>query len=383
MTGPGVSSRSACPSCLRRSWLIARLAPYIQRACENRSGRRVPELLRLDGEDLAAAMAPGRAERILDEIGRISERSIRQELERAGCWACCRHDDHYPDGLGDAADAPHALIGRGDGFPVAELTVDRSVTVVGARRATAYGLEVSRRLGGELAGAGLAVVSGLALGIDGAVHRGALERGRTVSVLACGPERPYPPSHRGLYSRLLENGLVVSEMPPGTGVWRWAFPARNRIMATLSQMTVVVEAAERSGSLITAEMAGDAGREVGAVPGQVTVSPAAGTNELIASGAALIRDGRDVLDRAFGVGMSVPEMFGPDPGPAGAPVLGAVERGYETVDRVAGQLGVDAGQTAGELARLEVLGYLSCSIAGTWSRTGLKAPYPSRSDAGS
>ncbi len=381
MSRSGVSSRSACPECLRRSWLIARLAPYIQKACENRAGRRVPELLRLDGEDLAGAMAPRRADRILSEVDRLSEKSIREELARAGCWACCRHDDHFPDGLGDAADAPHALIGRGDGFPLGELTLDGSVTVVGSRRATGYGLEVARRLGGELAGAGLTVVSGMALGIDGAAHRGALERGRTVSILACGPERPYPPSHRGLYSRLLENGLVVSEMPPGTGVWRWAFPARNRIMASLSQMTVVVEAAERSGSLITAEMAGDAGREVGAVPGQATIAAAAGTNELIASGAALIRDGRDVLDRAFGVGRKVPEMFGPDPGPAGAAVLGAVETGHETVDRVAGFLDADAADSAGDLARLEVLGYLRCSISGTWSRTGLRAPYPSPPDA--
>lgn len=381
MSRSGVSSRSACPECLRRSWLIARLAPYIQKACEDRAGRRVPELLRLEGEDLAGAMAPRQADRILTELDELGEKSIREGLERAGCWACCRHGDHFPDGLGDAADAPHALIGRGDGFALDELTLDGSVTVVGARRATGYGLEVARRLGGELAGAGLSVVSGMALGIDGAVHRGALERGRTVSVLACGPERPYPPSHRALYTRLLENGLVVSEMPPGTGVWRWAFPARNRIMASLSQMTVVVEAAERSGSLITAEMAGDAGREVGAVPGQVTIAAAAGTNELIASGAALIRNGRDVLDRAFGVGASAPEMFGPDPGLAGAAVLDAVEGGHETVDRVAGFLGAGAADSAGDLARLEVLGYVRCSIGGTWSRTGLKAPYPSPPDA--
>jgi DNA processing protein len=153
-------------------------------------------------------------------------------------------------------------------------------------------------------------------------------------------------------------------------------------MAALSQITVVVEAAASSGSLITAEMAADAGREVGAVPGQVTSGSAAGTNELIASGAALIRDGRDVLDRAVGVGAAMPEMFGPDPGPAGAAVLGAVESGCETVDRIAGKLNTETTDTAAGLARLEVLGYLRCSIGGTWFRTGLKAPYPSNSDAG-
>lgn len=381
MTGSGVSSGTACVECLRRSWLIGGLAPFIHKACEDRAGKRVPELLRLANEDLAEAMAPRQADRILSENCAVGEGPMRERLEQAGCWASCRHDGSFPDGLGDGADAPHALIGRGDGFPLSELALDGSVTVVGARRATGYGLEVARRLGGELAGSGLTVVSGMALGIDGAVHRGALERGRTAAVLACGPERPYPPSHRRLYARLLESGLIISEMPPGTGVWRWAFPARNRIMAALSQMTVVVEAAERSGSLITAEMAGDAGREVGAVPGQVTVGPATGTNELIASGAALIRDGRDVLDRVAGVGREIPAMFGPDPGPAGTAVLAAVEGGHETVDAVAGFLGADAAETAADLARLEVLGYLRCSISGTWSRNGLRAPYPSASDA--
>ncbi|MBK5111630.1 MAG: DNA-protecting protein DprA [Thermoleophilia bacterium] len=305
---------------------------------------------------------------------------MREVLAGAECWACCRHDEDFPEGLDDGADAPHALIGRGGSFPLAEVTLAGSVTVVGARRATGYGLEVARRLGGDLAGSGLTVVSGMALGIDGAAHRGALERGRAVAVLACGPDLAYPASHRWLYRRLVESGLVISEMPPGSRAWRWAFPARNRIMAALSQMTVVVEAARRSGSLITAEMAADAGREVGAVPGQVTVGAAAGTNELIASGAALVRDGRDVLDRAIGVGAVIPEMFGPDPGPGGAAVLGAVEHGCETVDRVADLLCADAAEVAGNLARLEVSGYLRCSISGTWSRTGLQAPYPSTPD---
>lgn len=382
MSGPGTPRRTACVDCLRRSWLIAGLAPFIQKACDDRAGRRVPELLRLEGRELAAAMAPRQADRIVGEIGDMSEDLLNERLEGAGCWAFCRHDDGFPDGLRDGADAPHALIGRGAAFALSEVRVDDSATVVGARRASGYGLEVARRLGGELAGAGLTVVSGMALGIDGAVHRGALSNGRAVAVLACGPERPYPASHRGLYGGLLESGLIVSEMPPGAGVWRWAFPARNRIMAALSQITVVVEAAARSGSLITAEMAADAGREVGAVPGQVTSGSAAGTNELIASGAALIRDGRDVLDRAVGVGAAMPEVFGPDPGPAGAAVLGAVEGGCETVDRIAGQLNAGSDDIAAGLARLEVLGYLRCSIGGTWFRTGLKAPYPSNPDAG-
>ena len=202
-------------------------------------------------------------------------------LREADCWACCRHDGRFPEGFADGADAPVAVIGRGGGIPLAEINLANSVTVVGARKATGYGLEVAASIGRDVAAAGLNVVSGMALGIDGAVHRGALERGPTVAVLGCGADRPYPVSHTRLYRQILERGLILSEMPPGSDAWRWSFPARNRIMAALSGMTVVVEAAWRSGSLITAEMASDAGREVGAVPGQVTAGAAAGTNELI------------------------------------------------------------------------------------------------------
>src|SRR6185312_15363204 len=129
---------------------------------------------------------------------------------------------------------------------------------------------ISRELGRDLAAAGMVVVSGMAFGIDACAHRGALESGRTVAVLGCGADVAYPATHRSLWRRLQERGLVLSELPPGTGAWRWAFPARNRIMAALAAMTVIVEGEERSGSLITADLAADLGRDLGAVPGPVT-----------------------------------------------------------------------------------------------------------------
>lgn len=370
MSATASRTRRACPRCLRRSWLIADLAPFIQVACDDRAGSRTAELLRLTDRDLAAAVAPRRVDELLSRNAALGEGDLWRSIERAGCWAICRHDDGFPDGLNDGADAPACVIGCGTGFAVEQVTMSASVTVVGARRATAYGLEVARMLGAELAAAGVVVVSGLALGIDGAVHRGAVDHGRTVAVMAGGADRPYPASHSRLHRRVRETGIVISELPPGTRPWRWGFPARNRIMAALSRMTVVVEAARRSGSLITAEMAADAGREVGAVPGPVTAGPSAGTNELIAGGAALVRDGTDVLDGLAGIGLP-PRLFGPDPAEGDLPVLEAVENGLRLVDRIAPAAGTDIAGAGAALARLEIAGYVTCSLTGEYGRTGL------------
>ncbi|HEY7255825.1 MAG TPA: DNA-processing protein DprA, partial [Solirubrobacterales bacterium] len=203
----------ACPECLQRSWLLAELAPYIERTATGAPGSRSPELLRLSNEDLAAAAAPQAAERILAEVEEIGEGRMREGLRAAGCWACCRHDPEYPVGLGDAADAPWALIGRGDTRLLARLEPEAAVTVVGARRASSYGREVARELARELAGAGQVVVSGLAFGIDACAHRGALEGGGlTVAVLGCGADVSYPAAHRSLWRRVGELGLVISEL---------------------------------------------------------------------------------------------------------------------------------------------------------------------------
>jgi len=147
-------------------------------------------------------------------------------------------------------------------------------------------------------------------------------------------------------------------------------------MAALSGMTVVVEAQRQSGSLITAGMAADAGREVGAIPGPVTGRTSAGTNELIASGAALVRDAQDVFDRMVGVGSRPPALFGPDPGPEAAAVLESIERGCGTVDAVASATGRSASGVAVDLTRLELTGYIRGTATGTWLRTTLAAPYP-------
>jgi DNA processing protein len=363
----------ACPECLRRARLLALLGPYVEKVATGAVGSRSPELLRLRNEDLIAVAAPKEAERLLSEVAAITEADLEAQLADAGCWACCRHGDLYPSSLLDAPDAPWALIGRGDSSLIGGLEPCDAVTIVGARRATSYGREVARELGRELASTGIVVVSGLAFGVDACAHRGALDGGRTIAVLGCGPDVAYPASHRALWRRIGETGLVLSELPPGARPWRWTFPARNRIMAALAGMTVVVEAAARSGSLITADLAADLGREIGAVPGPVTSRASAGPNNLLAGGACLVRDAQDVLDAMLGPGGRRIERSGPELDPVLAASLAAVEAGESSCDAVAAASGLSGAEVAAALARLELLGYVTCSPLGTYSRTLLAA----------
>jgi DNA processing protein len=367
-------STRACPDCLRRSWLLALLGPYIERIATGEPGSRSPELLRLSNQDLVEVAAPKVAAQLLGRVGALSEQRLQEELVAAQCWACCRHGDRYPVGLRDAADAPWALIGRGDPGLLDGLEPFGAVTIVGSRRATSYGREIARELGRELASAGMVVVSGLAFGIDGCAHRGAVESGRTIAVLGCGPDTAYPAAHRSLWRRICEQGLVISEFPPGAAPWRWTFPARNRIMAALAGMTVVVEAAARSGSLITTDLAADLGRDLGAVPGPVTSRASVGPNNLLAGGACVVRDAQDVLDAMLGAGAKQLDRTGPSLDPGLAAVLAVVENGADTCDAVANALNLAGPEAAAALARLELLGYVACSPLGVYSRTLLPSP---------
>ncbi len=369
-----MSEPSACGACLRRAWLLARLAPYVERVATGAAGSRSAELLRLDDDRLAQAVAPKDAERLSAEVDRIGESRMRAQLATAGCWACCAHDHTYPGALAVAADAPRTLIGVGDWRLLSRNLPEEAVAVVGARRATGYGREVARRLGYELAVAGLIVVSGMAFGIDTAAHSGAVDAGPAVAVLGSGPDIPYPAANRRLHRRLLERGAVLSELPPGTRPWRWTFPARNRIMAALAQLTVVVEGAQRSGSLITADIAEQLGRDVGAVPGPVTSRASEGPNQLLAGGALVIRGAQDVLDSLLGPGAIEIGRVGPPLEPQLAEALVALERSDGTCDAVAAELGTASASAAVALARLELLGYLECSPLGVYSRTPLRAP---------
>src|SRR5207253_8595993 len=206
-----------------------------------------------------------------------------------------RSDTGFPRLLRELHDPPPGLFLRGSAD--AELLSHAVVAIVGARSCSSYGSQVARLLGRELAAAGLVVVSGLARGVDGEAHRGALEGGgATIAVLGCGVDRDYPAAHARLAAEIAESGLVVSEYAPGVEPAPWRFPARNRIVAGLAAASVIVEARERSGALITADFALEAGREVFAVPGEITSSLSAGTNALLRLGATPLTSAADVLE---------------------------------------------------------------------------------------
>ncbi len=296
--------------------------------------------------------------------------------QRGQTWTIGRGEPGYPAALLDlGAVAPHRLFGCGDRTLVCGLELGRTVTLVGSRRPSSYGLGVAEDLGRLLASAGLVVVSGMARGIDAAAHRGALAGGGiTLAVLGGGADVVYPASERRLYRDILRRGAVISEAPPGQRPEPGAFPKRNRIMAALGAITVVVEAAQPSGSLITARQALELGRELGAVPGPVTSRVSEGTNNLLVDGAAPIRDAQDVLDRLLGVGVKRVRRCGPPLEPELVVVAEAVELGSSTGDAVAAASGLVASDVTVALARLELLGYVRSGPAGRYSRTTLIAP---------
>ena len=369
----------ACGECLRRAWLVGSLAGHIETAVSNTPGSRAREVLALPSEELARAMAPSQAASFIERAAARDPRRMLAAVADSGAWATCRHDEVYPEWLGDLGDAPSVIFGRGDPGLLAGLPREDTVTIVGSRRPSHYGREIARELGREIAAAGFAVVSGMAMGIDSCAHEGALDAGGlTIAVLGTGVDVPYPPRATRLYERIVERGVVVGELPPGTQARRWMFPARNRIMAALGRMTVVVEARERSGSLITAEMAQDLNREVGAVPGRVASSPAAGTNGLLHEGAHVIRGAQDVLDALVGAGArrTIRAPTGPSLEPELAGVLDLVERGASNADALAREAQIEPGVLAGALLRLELSGYVRSDWSGRYERTPLRAPDP-------
>jgi len=219
---------------------------------------------------------------------------VDKELDLARRWGVALitfQDAAYPASLTNIYDSPVYLYVKGTLSPV-----DVNLAVVGSRRASAYGKLTTERLSRELALKGITIVSGMARGIDASAHRGALAvRGRTIAVLGSGIDVIYPPEHKKLYEDIQESGAVVSEFPLGTPPAAPNFPARNRIISGMSLGVVVAEASEKSGSLITARIALEQGREVFAIPGSIDSSGSRGTHKLIKEGATLVENGDDIL----------------------------------------------------------------------------------------
>jgi DNA processing protein len=361
---------SACDTCLRRTALVARLAPHVERA--RRERRRLRELLALSDDELIRALAGDRRGEIAHAHEHFDAARARERAAAAAIDTVCRHDERYPLRLLEAVDAPAILHVAGDADLLGRLAGPEApgVAIVGARRAGGDGLEVARALGRGLASAGVTVVSGMALGIDSAAHAGALEvGGPTITVLASGADVAYPASKRTLHRELVRTQAAISEMPPGFKPFRWCFPARNRTIAGLASLTIVVEATERSGSLITADLAQELGRAVGAVPGPVTAARCAGSNALLRDGALVIRHAQDALDEALGIGVAT-ALAGRRPEelePALRGLLRHVEDGRDTVSALAATP-AEAQHALAALSELELLGFVRRGPGGRYVR---------------
>lgn len=344
------------------------------------SGRRVWELIDHFGSPQRAweasetelsevpFLGPEGAKKIIRRRESIRYERMTQYLESIGCSVITIQDEGYPPSLKTIYDPPPALFVRGR-LPSQEKI---AVAMVGSRRPTPYGLAASESIACELAGAGLVIVSGMARGIDSAAHRGALQgNGHALAVLGCGPDIVYPRENGNLMKQIIEKGAVISEFPPGTAPLAWHFPGRNRIISGLSAAVLVVEAAEKSGALITVDFALEQGREVFAIPGNITSSKSAGTNKLIRQGARLVSGPADILEE-LGLG----ELF------VSTQSTGATLNKNEqavwsclsylplSLEQVVGESKLPASEAAAALTMLEIKGLVRVLQGKMYVRTG-------------
>ncbi len=309
----------------------------------------------------AGGTAADAATRLRDEfgatIGRSNEVAAQVgEVRRLGLSIVLKGDAHYPSILDAIPDPPLALFVSG---PTTSLARPLNIALVGSRRASAPGRQFARALASDLARAGLVVVSGLAVGIDGAAHRGAVDVGATtVAVVGGGHRSIYPASHRGLASEIIAaGGSIVTEYPPSSKPAPANFPERNRIISGLAAAVVVIEASVKSGSLITARMALEQGREVMAVPGPVAAGNHAGCHRLLRQGAALVESSTDVL-QVLGLepsAISVPELPST---PLLIRVLGALHDDVAMLRDLVESLAMPVQEVMSALVELELDGFV-------------------------
>lgn len=297
----------------------------------------------------------------------------RRHVE-AGIGTSIRASPSYPSAFVDDPEPPSIVFTAGD----PDALVGPRVAVVGTRDCTRYGHDVARRLGADLSAAGVSVVSGLALGIDGAAHSGALEvdGAPPIAVVGSGLDVVYPRRHRSLWERVVERGVVLSEHPLGAAPVAWHFPARNRLIAALADVVVVVESQERGGSMHTVDEAERRDVDVLAVPGPVTSPVSRGTNQLLADGATVARDATDVLVK-LGLGPGVRRSTverRPAPTPSDQQVLDAFDWQPAVIDHLALRTGLAVDEVALALDRLEQHGWIERS--GGWFERRAKGSGP-------
>lgn len=370
--------------------------------------RRIAKLLAAFGSAAAACSAPTSALRSLGLSEPMIERVLRPDqasIVAALRWSEQREasilslaDPRYPTRLREIASAPPLLFVRGD----LALLQEPQLAIVGSRNPTTGGVQTTRAFAAHLAGLGLVITSGMALGVDAAAHIGALESGRTIAVLGTGPDRVYPAVHRELARRISAEGVLVSEFLPGVGPQSSHFPRRNRTISGLSLGTLVTEAAPRSGSLITARYAAEQGREVFAIPGSIHSPLARGCHQLIRDGAKLIDSVDQLLEelapqlRGYlampaSPAAASPAAAGEKPGQAGgamhpsrsssaapAPVNGldpdyqrlldAMGQDPVAADELVARTALSAQEVSSMLLLLELQGHVSCLAGGRYCR---------------
>lgn len=322
-----------------------------------------------------AAVAGTQAATALAARDREREDAAARWLEDPAHRLVALDDPEYPAALLEAGEPPPALYVLGDPARLSR----PSIAIVGSRHATPDGEEIAQTFARTLANAGFTIVSGLAAGIDAAAHRGALDTAAsTIAVTGTGPDRVYPASHRDLAHAIVARGCMVTPFPPGTPPLKGNFPRRNRLIATLARGVLVVEAALRSGSLITARQAAECGREVFAIPGSIHSPLSKGPHELIRQGAKLVESAQDVLDELGGA----PAPAEPAPAAAAHPppatalppllaqVLDSMGGGPTSLDRLATRTGLPAEALASALVQLEIEGRVHALPGGRWQRRG-------------
>lgn len=272
-------------------------------------------------------------------------------------------DAQYPEQLHQLTDPPPVLWSRGDWSAL----TGPLVSIVGTRRATSYGLRVTREIASALVRQGACVVSGMALGIDAAAHTAALAAGgRTVAVLGTGADVAYPRAHAALHREIIERGLVISELPPRAKADPGSFPRRNRIIAALAPLTIVVEAPLKSGALITAKAALELGRDVAAIPGPIDAPQSVGTNDLLREGAHVITSAADALAL---IGLTPPVRIEPElRGAAETRVWRALDAPASSLDELCARTAMPVAECLTVVTALELRGILECELTGAVRR---------------
>lgn len=405
-----------CEECLRRSWIVHCLGPRLD--MRHYHAEQLAEVFSLDEQSLLEALGasdvreleerfgpppacPSQQDAPLAQPGTGGIASDLRALEGSGqrgapLSAVCRHDRRYPFGPPGEEPPPWprwapppVLRMAGASDRLHHLLESPAVAVVGTRRATDYGLAVAHRLAGELAASGLPVLAAMADGVASAAHSGALAAGGvTVAVMHAGVDRVHPAGRRALYSEIVQRGCAISELPFGTPPRRWSYAARDRIVAGLASLVVVVEAEERAGDLMLARFALELGRTVVAVPGRVTSPSSRGTHALIREGVPMVRDAPDVLDALCATGLVSEDAVRTKTSTRAAPqrqlvaaaarVLELVRRGADTADGLV-ERGVPLASALSALTELELAGELLRGDGGRYVPCG---PYTSDAPSG-